>query len=277
MQPQCLDLHIKPKYPPFQAMRKWFVLLATFFIATFGSMGAFAQDFNEAALIKAVTENSKGAVKPDAIRRSPIPGVFEVKAGAEIIYVDKTGRYAFVENHLIDLVEAKDLTASRLEEMTTIDFESLPLDKAIVTVRGKGSRRLAVFEDPYCMHCRTLRKLLSQIDDVTIYAFPISLQRNDGFILASAAMCAANKTKAWEAVMTTDAPNPTGKAATAECKTTVASFMELADKGLNIKGTPTVFLSDGRRIEGAVPAHIFMAKLDGLREGKLAFKRDDVK
>ncbi len=277
MQPERLQPHIKPKYPIFQAMR-FFATMGMFLgFINFSGASAFAQDFNEAALIKAVTENTKGAVKPDAIRRSPVAGVFEVKAGAEIIYVDKTGRYAFVENHLIDLAEGKDLTATRLEEMTTIDFDSLPLDKAIVTVRGKGTRRLAVFEDPYCMHCRTLRKLLSQIDDVTIYAFPISLQRNDGFLLASAAMCAANKTKAWEAIMTTDAPSAAGKSASPACKTTIASFMELADKTLNIKGTPTVFLSDGRRIEGAVPAHIFMAKLDGLRDGKLAFKRDDVK
>lgn len=275
MQPQHPYLHIKPKYSRFQSLRLW--LATVLALGLFSATAAFAQEFNETALIKAVFENTKGAVKPDAIRHSPIAGVFEVKAGTEIIYVDKTGRYAFVENHLIDLVEAKDLTAMRLEDMTTIDFDSLPLDKAIVTVRGNGTRRLAVFEDPYCLHCRTLRKLLSQIDDVTIYAFPISLQRNDGFILASAAICAVNKVKAWEAVMTTDAPSAAGKTASAECKSTIASFMELADKKLNIKGTPTVFLSDGRRIEGAVPAHVFMAKLEGLREGKLAFKRDAIK
>jgi thiol:disulfide interchange protein DsbC len=275
MQPLATDTDVMPNDRRDQVMA--FCLSCALFVLLLLPAVTWAQDFDEAALIKTIIANTKGAVKPDAIRKSPLPGVFEVKAGLEIIYVDKTGRYAFVENHLIDLVEAKDITASRLEELTTIDFSSLPLDQAIVSVRGNGARKIAVFEDPYCLHCRTLRKLLAQLDDVTIYAFPISLQRNDGFQLASAAMCAPNKAKAWETVMSADAPAPYKGNVATHCKKAVAGFMELAETKLSIKGTPTVFLQDGRRIEGAVPAHVFMAKLDGQREGALAFQRADGK
>jgi hypothetical protein len=53
-----------------------------------------------------------------------------------------------------------------------IDFNGLPLEHAIKTVRGDGARQLAVFSDPDCPYCLVLeRETLSKIDNVTIYTF----------------------------------------------------------------------------------------------------------
>lgn len=200
-------------------------------------------------------EVSHGRIQPDAITKTPVPGVFEVRAGLDLIYVDGTGRYAFVEGHLLDLKENKDLTQQKLDNLARIDFKSLPFDLALKTVRGNGRRQLAVFEDPTCPYCRALHTLLDQLDDVTIYTFPFPVLSPDSDAKARAALCAPDRAKAWKELMMQ------GKVPAAQaCATQVDRILQLGTQ-LNIRGTPTVFFADGRRSQGAVPPDQFMALL----------------
>lgn len=200
-----------------------------------------------------VQANTGGKVRPDAITKTPVPGVFEVRAGLDIFYVDATGQYAFVEGHLLDLKAGRDLTRERLEAAARIDFASLPLELALKTVQGNGKRRLAVFEDPNCPYCKALHTLLGQLDDVTIYTFPYPVLSADSDAKTRAALCAPDRAKAWFDLMRT------GKAAPAKpCQSGVDQLIELGNR-LSIRGTPTVFFADGRRAQGAVPPDQFMA------------------
>jgi len=52
-----------------------------------------------------------------------------------------------------------------------IDFNSLPLEKAIVRVRGTGENKIALIVDPSCPYSRQQEKELESIDNVTIYTF----------------------------------------------------------------------------------------------------------
>src|ERR1700752_1053383 len=150
-----------------------------------------------------VQANTGGEGRPDAVSNKAVPGVFEVRAGLDIFYVDATGQYAFVEGHLLDLKANRDLTRERLEAAARIDFASLPLDIALKTVRGSGKRRLALFEDPNCPYCRALHTLLGQLDDVTIYTFPYPVLSADSDAKARAALCAPDRIKAWSELMRT--------------------------------------------------------------------------
>src|SRR5262245_58600789 len=80
---------------------------------------------------------------------SALSGLWEVVLGRNVAYTDATGRY-FLFGHLYDMSAQRDLTAERQESLQRIDFSSLPLEDAIKTVRGKGSRVMAVFSDPDC-------------------------------------------------------------------------------------------------------------------------------
>lgn len=207
----------------------------------------------ESRLTTQVQAHTGGKVRPDAISKTPVPGVFEVRAGLDIFYVDATGQYAFVEGHLLDLKANHDITRERLEAAARIDFASLPLDLALKTVRGNGKRRLAVFEDPNCPYCKALHTLLGQLDDVTIYTFPYPGLSADSDAKARAALCAPDRVKAWSELMRTGRATPAGP-----CQSGVDQLIELGNR-LSIRGTPTVFFSDGRRAQGAVPPDQFMA------------------
>jgi thiol:disulfide interchange protein DsbC len=211
---------------------------------------------SEARLKDRVRTMTGGKVRPDAIARTPVPGVFEVRAGLDIFYVDASGQYAFVEGHLLDLKAGRDLTRERLEEASRIDFAALPLDLALKTVRGTGKRRIAVFEDPACPYCRALRTLLDQLDDVTVYTFPYPVLSADSDAKARMALCDPDPAKAWSALMRTGQTPAAGP-----CKSNVDKVIELGAR-LNVRGTPTVFFADGRRAQGAVPPDQFMSMLN---------------
>lgn len=210
----------------------------------------------ESRLKAQVQAHTGGKVRPDTVSRTVVPGVFEVRAGLDVFYVDSTGQYAFVEGHLLDLKAKRDLTRERLEAAARIDFASLPLDLALKTVRGNGKRRIAVFEDPSCPYCRALHTLLGQIDDVTIYTFPYPVLSADSDAKARAALCAPDRVQAWSELMRTGQATPPAK----PCQSGVDQIIELGNR-LSIHGTPTVFFADGRRAQGAVPPDQFMAML----------------
>jgi len=229
-------------------------LISTMLLAVVLLSAAHAADDNwEARLKDQVQAHTGGKVRPDAIAKTPIPGVFEIRSGLDIFYVDGSGQYAFVEGHLLDLKAGRDLTRERLEAAARVDFNSLPFDLALKTVRGNGMRRLAVFEDPSCPYCRALHTLLGQLDDVTIYTFPYPVLSADSDAKARAALCSTDRNKAWsDLVMTGKAPQST------PCKSSVDQVIELGNR-LSIRGTPTVFFADGRRAQGAIPPDQFMA------------------
>lgn len=208
--------------------------------------------------IKAAIERHTGGKVPvTAVAKTQIPGLFEVVSDREIFYADSTGRYGLVDGRLIDLSVQKDLTAERLDQLSRIDFKGLPLDLAIKTVNGNGRRALAVFEDPACPVCRSLTKFLHQLPDVTIYAFPYPVVSPLSLPQAEAAWCSSNRAASWASLMAGNPP-PRVKG----CDTSGIGRILAVGERLGIQGTPTVFLANGRRLQGAVPPEQFIAYLD---------------
>jgi thiol:disulfide interchange protein DsbC len=169
--------------------------------------------------------------------------------GANVAYVDETGRY-FVFGRLYDMREQRDLTAEALDRLTRVDFSALPPEAAIVTVKGSGNRRLAVFSDPDCPYCRTLEREIAQLDDLTVYTFlyPIEALHPGAARKSIAVWCAADRAAAWADLMLRGIEPPP-----ASCANPVTANLALGAR-LRIQGTPTLFAGDGRRSVGAQSA-----------------------
>ena len=54
--------------------------------------------------------------KLDEVRKTPVPGIFELRFGSEIIYSDKNGDYMF-HGSLIDTRTRVDLTQERIDKL----------------------------------------------------------------------------------------------------------------------------------------------------------------
>ncbi|MBW8372217.1 MAG: DsbC family protein [Thiobacillus sp.] len=184
-----------------------------------------------------------------SISPAPIPGLFEVYANGQIVYTDKQGDY-LLAGPLKETRTKVNLTQQRLEALQTINFSSLPLDKAILVQRGNGERKIAVFSDPDCPYCKALEKELAMLDNVLIYTFlyPLEDLHPGATVKANAIWCAPDRGAAWSAYMLHGKLDASIK----QCATPVQDLIKLGAQ-LGVQGTPAMIFSDGKRIEGAIP------------------------
>ena len=184
-----------------------------------------------------------------SISKTPIPGMFEAAIDGQIFYITDDGRF-ILGGPMIDIEGNRNLTAARLESINAIPFDSLPLDWAFKRVKGAGTRRIAIFEDPDCPYCKRLEQELQGIDNLTVYVFlyPIDEIHPDAAAKSKAVWCAKDRLKAWDDVMRSGV----APANAASCDNPIAKIVDFA-KRHRITGTPTTILADGRRLVGAVP------------------------
>jgi thiol:disulfide interchange protein DsbC len=210
-----------------------------------------------AANIKSSLETwTNNRYKVEEVRRTPLPNIYEARIGSDLFYVDEKAQYIFMEGHLLDLKTNRDLTRERLDEILAINFKDLPLDLAIKQVNGKGTRKIALFEDPNCGYCKKLRADLNQVPDVTVYTFAYPILSPDSDVKAKKALCAKDQQKAWSDLMLNGkVPSNDGT-----CTTSLERIKELGRK-YGITATPTIFLTNGKRIQGYMPPEQFAKAL----------------
>lgn len=224
---------------------KQYLLAALLAITTTGVSVA-----DEASLKKAI-EAAYPKFKVDSVTKTPYPGLYEVFMGGQIVYTDEKLNFLIAEGRLVDPKTKKDITGERLEELTKIDFNSLPLNQAIKVVKGNGSRKLVVFSDVDCPFCKRLEQNeLSNIEDVTIYTFlyPIESLHPDAANKSRSIWCAPNRVKAWnDWIFNNKLPSSAAK-----CEVPLENVGEMARK-YGVTSTPTLFFADGKRMLGAQP------------------------
>lgn len=185
---------------------------------------------------------------------TPFEGLFEIRIGTDLLYVDPEVNFV-LQGSLIDARTRSDLTAQRIAKLSEVDFERLPLDDAIKQVKGDGSRRVAVFEDPNCGYCKLLHQTLTDIDNVTVYTFLYPILSQDSHERSRNIWCASDRAEAWRDWMLN------GKAPqAAQCETPIQQNLALG-RSLMVTGTPALFFADGSRISGAMPAESLEKKL----------------
>ncbi|NDY92573.1 DsbC family protein [Ideonella livida] len=222
---------------------------------------ATAAHANEEAIRKALTERMPGLPKIDEISKSPIPGLYEVRMGADILYVDETGDHV-IEGSIYNTRTRTDLTKARIDKLTAVAFADLPLKDAIVIKQGNGSRRLAVFVDPNCGYCKRLEKDLQALKDVTIYNFVIPILGPDSQAKAKDIWCAKDAGRVWRNWMVegTVPPRVMDKCDIAA----IDRNLEFSRK-YRINGTPALIFEDGTRTPGAIPADRIEKQLQAAR------------
>ncbi|MGH8781813.1 DsbC family protein [Paraburkholderia sp.] len=213
------------------------------------TLGCTAQADQTTDKLKATLQARLGDVTIKGVAKSPIAGLYEVNLGTQILYSDATGDYVLLGD-LVDAKTHKNLTEARLSETNRIDFASLPFANAVKVVKGNGSRRIAVFSDPNCPYCKQLENTLKSVDNVTVYTFLYPVLTPDSAVKSKSIWCSTDRAKAWESWM----QNHQAPTAAGTCDTAAIDKNLALGQAMNVTGTPTVFLADGRRLPGAIPA-----------------------
>jgi thiol:disulfide interchange protein DsbC len=216
---------------------------------------------NEAAIRKALEGKLDGA-RIEGIQPAPLPGLWEVRYrgqdGVQILYSDAAGRY-IVQGRIFELASDRDLTEERSRKLNAVRFDSLPLDLAVKVQRGNGKRVMAMFSDPYCPACRSFERVLSQVDDITIYYFMYPVIRPENANHSRAVWCSPDRVKAWLELAASAQPKV--PSASPNCANPVDKVLA-AGRRLKVNATPTLFLANGERISGGLAAEDLTSLLD---------------
>ena len=204
--------------------------------------------------IKSTIQKRFPGLEVDEVSATPFNGLYEVRIGKDVVYANATASY-LLQGSLIDTATRRDLTAERVELLSRVAFKDLPLDIAIKQVKGDGSRKMFVFEDPNCGYCKMLHKTLKDVDNVTVYTLLFPILGPDSTVKAQNIWCADDKAATWRDWMVN------GKTpATANCEAPLEQALALG-RELGVQGTPAIFFEDGSRSNGAMPLQALNDKL----------------
>jgi thiol:disulfide interchange protein DsbC len=218
---------------------------------------------DEAAIRKNLPERLPNLPKIDEVSKTAIPGLYEVRLGTEILYSDENGNH-IVQGALIDTKTKTDLTQARVDKLTAIDFNSLPLKNAVVIKQGTGARKLVVFADPNCGYCKRLERDLLALKDVTIYNFIYPILGPDSVAKSKDIWCAKDPAKAWRDWMV---DGKLASKAAASCDVAALDANAELGRKYRVQGTPAVVFEDGTRAPGAIPGAQIEARMAAAKKG----------
>ena len=214
----------------------------------------------EAAIAKAPAVQKLFAERFDnppitAVRATPYGGLYEVQLGMDLVYTDENVSFV-LDGTLIDAKTRRDVTRERQDALAKVPFDQLPFELSFKQVKGDGSRKVAIFEDPNCGYCKQLRQAMKDINNVTIYTFPYPILSPDSTVKVRNIWCATDKGATWDAWMLQGKVPPT-----IDCDAPTDKMVALGQK-LMVRGTPALFFADGSRVGGAIPKEELEKRLE---------------
>ncbi|HEC96659.1 MAG TPA: DsbC family protein [Nitrospirae bacterium] len=236
--------------------------LAVLFVAETGAsaFGGCEQDCGKChSLSKGEAQEALKQLIPDikvlGVRTSPSRGLWEVSLETHgkkgIAYMDFSKENVII-GQIVRIKTKKNLTRKRLMELNRVDFAQIPLDNALVMGNPNATYKVVVFDDPDCPFCaklhKELKKVIEKRKDIAFFIklFPLKMHK-DAYRKAVAIQCKKSLKLLEDAYAKKEIPDP-------ECKTDIIDKnIELAEK-LDITGTPTIVLENGRVLSGAIKA-----------------------
>jgi thiol:disulfide interchange protein DsbC len=200
------------------------------------------------AAVKAALAKALPNVQIDSVSPSPVPGLYEVMIGTQIVYVTDDARY-FVDGQIVDLKTRENLTDARLSGLRKAAVDAVPESEMVIFSPPKYDHTITVFTDIDCPYCA---KLHSQIDQyeaegirVRYLFFPRAGVRSKSYNEAVSVWCSDDRNQAL-----TDAK--AGKKIPAKtCDNPVDEHMALGRK-IGVNGTPAIILESGEMVPGYV-------------------------
>ena len=226
---------------------------------------------SEGTNIRTVVERLFGdGYKVLSIQETDLTNIFEVRINNELVYVNRQGTHMFIEGQLIQLSDGRNLTEERKKKILSIKFQDLPFEKAITSEfnisKKKPVRELAVFEDPNCGYCRKFRKTLKSIENLRVYTFLYPILGDRSAQISKDVWCSESPSQVWDELMLNDV-EPVNVDDENRCNFELETFVKIG-KDLGIQATPTIFLSSGERLRGAVSEDVLKEKLEIISEEK---------
>ena len=189
--------------------------------------------------------------KPDELRATPIPNIYELTRGAEIAYVTTDGKYA-ISGDLFDISKNADLTEDRRRDMRMKQIDAIPeSDMLVFGPKDPPKYTVTVFTDVDCAYCRQLHSQIADYNHLGIkvrYIFyPRTGPNTESWTKAEEVWCSENRNDALTRAKL-------GQPLKAKpCANNPVARTYALGRDFGLQGTPAIVASNGVMFGGYLP------------------------
>lgn len=199
--------------------------------------------------------------RPDELRATPVPGLWELTRNTDIAYVTADGKYAF-SGDLIELSTNKNLTELHRRDLRLKAIAAIPESEMLVFGPHDPKYTITVFTDVDCPYCRKLHSQIAEYNRLGIRVrylpFPRTGPNSASWTKAEQVWCAPDRNEALtraklgQELKDKVCPNnPVAKS--------YALGQEFA-----IEGTPAIIMPNGEMLPGYLPPDTLAQRLKDL-------------
>lgn len=230
-------------------MKKILLIVVSIIIFAVGNCYAQSSDVLEKVSKSDILKRFLSLTNGKILEARDIASLYEVvveqnnKKG--VLYLTKDDMY-LIFGAVVDK-EGKNIARDRMEEISKVDFSSIPVEDALVFKQGNGSKKLVMITDVDCPFCRKAMEWLNKQTDYTLYAFLYPLDIHpEAYEKSVKILCSEDKTGALKSVKAGNKIN------TEKCKDGEDRLKKhiLVGQILQTSGTPLFVLDSGKKISG---------------------------
>lgn len=197
-------------------------------------------------------------VKQEDVRPTPVAGVFEVRRGADIVYMSGDGQYVFTGD-LYNIPTHNNITETHRRVLRQKLIDAIPESDMVIFSPPQPKYTVTVFTDVDCAYCRELHRQIADYNRLGVrvrYIFyPRTGPNTESWHKAEQVWCSADRKSALTRAklgQTLDA-RPCGT-------TPVAREYELG-KAIGLEGTPGIVAANGAMVGGYLPPQALVQEL----------------
>jgi thiol:disulfide interchange protein DsbC len=199
--------------------------------------------------------------KPEELRESPIPGVYELAKGTDIAYVSQDGKYA-IAGDLYDMGSNSNLTEKTRRGERAKLLNGVPESQMVVFSPKDPKYTVSVFTDIDCGYCRKLHSQIAEYNRLGIkvrYLFyPRSGPNTESWEKAEEVWCSNNRGDAM-----TRAKRGEDIKAPKHCANSPIDRQYELGQEVGVRGTPAILLDNGEMLPGYLPPQMLAQHLKG--------------
>jgi thiol:disulfide interchange protein DsbC len=198
-------------------------------------------------------------VRPEELRATAVPGIYELTRGADIVYVTADGKYAFTGD-LVELPSNNNLTEQHRRELRTKALDAFPESEMLIFAPKDPKYTVTVFTDVDCPYCRKLHSQIGVYNGLGIRVryvlYPRTGPNTAAWIKAEQVWCSADRNAALTRAKLGE------ELKTKPCTNNPVARSYALGQDFALEGTPAIVLPNGEMLPGYVPPEVLAAHLN---------------
>lgn len=189
-------------------------------------------------------------VAVEDVRMSPLAGIYELRAGTEIVYVSADGKY-LLQGDLFAVDDQRNLTEAKRRQARLNLLAEVDSDQMITFPASNEKHLITVFTDIDCAYCRKLHSEMAQLNargiSVHYLFYPRAGVGSSSWKKAQEVWCARDQRQAITIAkqgLPVNSPN---------CGSDPVLEDYKLGQLMGVSGTPTIITDTGQLIGGYLP------------------------